>query len=41
MNKSLVYFIITVLVIIVAAQAYSTYVEANPESALAPVESTH
>ena len=41
MNKSLVYFIIAVLVIIVASQAYSTYVEANPEAVNAPVESTH
>ena len=41
MNKSLIYFIIAVLVIIIAAQAYSTYIDANPSEATAPVESTH
>ncbi len=41
MNKSLVYFIIAVLVIIVASQAYSTYMEANPLTSTTPVESTH
>ncbi len=41
MNKSLIYFIIAVLAIVIAAQAYSTYIQAHPEAANAPVESTH
>ncbi len=41
MNKSLVYFIVAVLVIIIAAQAYSTYIDSNPEAATTSVETTH
>ena len=41
MNKSLVYFIIAVLAIVIAAQAYSTYIQAHPETVNTPIESTH